>query len=317
MARMKIFSTSEQNIFDSPPKFNSIERKRFFTLPLKLNELIENLKTPTNKVCFLASVGYFKAKNRFFAQQFNQSDIEYISQQLCINADKGQPSTYKKETFRRHQNIILNHFGFLPFDEIAMELAKAEISSMVQVQFRPKLILLEIIQMITRKKIALPSYRVLSILITDMINLHQKSLNHTIKSNLSSEQQEKLDTLLKKVIGSGADDKWRYQITLLKKASQSVRPAKIQENVTDLNNLLALYLEFKPVINQLSLSYECLRYYAHSVIKSQVHQVSRREEDDRYLHLLAFIVYQTLKLQDILVDTMLLAVQCYLPYKLL
>ena len=72
---------------------------------------------------------------------------------------------------------------------------------------------------------------------------------------------------------------------------------------------MALYLEFKPVVNQLGLSYECLRYYAYSVIKAQIPQVSRRAKEDRYLHLIAFIVYQTLKLQDMLIDVLLLAVQ--------
>ena len=62
-------------------------------------------------------------------------------------------------------------------------------------------------------------------------------------------------------------------------------------------------------MNQLSLNHESLRYYAYSVIKSQIHQVFRRAEEGRYLHLIAFIVTQTLKLQDMLIDTLLLAVQ--------
>jgi hypothetical protein len=52
-----------------------------------------------------------------------------------------------------------------------------------------------------------------------------------------------------------------------------------------------------------------LRYYAYSVVKAQIHQVSRRAKEDRYLHLIAFIVYQTLKLQDMLIDVLLLSVQ--------
>jgi hypothetical protein len=118
-----------------------------------------------------------------------------------------------------------------------------------------------------------------------------------------------LDALLEKATGSGSDDKWRYQITLLKKVSQSTRPSKIKANLADLQSLMALYLEFKPVVNQLGLSYEFLRYYAYSVVKDQIHQVSRRAKEDRYLHLIAFIVYQTLKLQDMLIDVLLLAVQ--------
>ena len=149
----------------------------------------------------------------------------------------------------------------------------------------------------------------LSRLITDALNEHQSGLNKIIRTSLNKAQQDRLDALLEKVTGSGSDDKWRYQITLLKKASQSTRPSKIKANLTDLQNLLALYLEFKPVVNKLGLSHECLRYYAYSVIKAQVHQVSRRAKQDRYLHLIAFIVYQTLKLQDLLIDVLLLAVQ--------
>ncbi|MEI8363680.1 MAG: Tn3 family transposase [Betaproteobacteria bacterium] len=309
MAKMRIFNASEQKIFESAPIFNSVERKRFFTLPLALNESIENLRTPTNKVCFLVAVGYFKARNRFFTQQFYQADIEFISKQIGVNPEDVKPKTYKKETYRRHQKLILDYFGFSSFDELAVVFAKNEISLMVRVHFRPKLILLEIVQVLTYKKIALPSYNVLAVLIIEAITQYQKLLNQTIIANLDVKQQKQLDALLEKVTGTGSNDKWRYQITLLKKPSQSIQPAKIKENVTDLNSLLAIYLKFKPVITHLGLSYECLRYYAYSVIKSQIHQVSRRAEDDRYLHLLAFISYQTLKLQDMLIDTMLLAVQ--------
>ncbi len=164
-------------------------------------------------------------------------------------------------------------------------------------------------QVLTRKEISLPSYNVLAALIVDAINEHQHGLNEIIKTGLNKAQQDMLDALLEKVTGSGSDDKWRYQITLLKKASQSNRPSKIKANLADLQNLMALYFEFKPVVNQIGLSYECLRYYAYSVIKAQIPQVSRRAKEDRYPHLIAFIVYQTLKLQDMLIDVLLLAVQ--------
>jgi hypothetical protein len=240
MARMRILNTSEQHIFDSSPLFNSVERKRFFSLPLTLNESMNILTTPTNKVCFLASAGYFKARHRFFARQFHQADIEFIAKQIGVNPDDVQSNTYNKVTYRRHQSLILNYFGFSSFDTLAMAFTKIEISLMVRVQFRPKLILLEIVQVLTRKKIALPSYNMLATLIVNVVNQYQQALNQTIKSNLNKEQQAQLDALLAKVTGSGSDDKWPYQITLLKKSSQSMRPKKIKENVTDLNDLLAL-----------------------------------------------------------------------------
>ena len=85
MARMKIFNTLEEEAFESPPVFNSAERKRFFSLPLLLEESMVNLRTPINKVCFLVVAGYFKARRKFFARQFHQTDIEYVARQIGIN----------------------------------------------------------------------------------------------------------------------------------------------------------------------------------------------------------------------------------------
>jgi len=309
MPRIKILNTTEKNAFESPPVFNSVERRRFFTLPLILNESMESLKSPTNKVCFLLTAGYFKARHRFFARQFHQTDIAFVARKIGVQIDDVDISAYSKVTYLRHQGVILNYYGFAPFDTVARSFTKHEVLIMLRVQFRPKLILLDIIQILTRKEISLPSYNVLATLIIEAINEHQHGLNQIIKTRLNQAQQDMLDALLEKATGSGSDDKWRYQITLLKKASQSTRPSKIKANLADLQNFLALYLEFKPVVNQLGLSHECLRYYAYSVIKAQIHQVSRREKQDRYLHLIAFIVYQTMKLQDMLIDALLLAVQ--------
>jgi TnpA family transposase len=309
MPKMKIFNASEKSAFESPPMFNSVERKKFFTLPLKFNESMESFKTPTNKVCFLVTAGYFKARQRFFARQFHQADIEFVAKQIGVNIDEVQLSAYSRSAYLRHQTLILDHFGFSPFNSRAKEFIEKEISSMIKVQFRPKLILLEIIPMLTRRKISLPSYNILASIIIAKLNHHQLELNQIIKSNLSEQQKEKLDALLEQVAGLGSSDKWRYHITLLKKPSQSIRPSKIKGNIVDLKDLLGLYLEIKPVVDQLDLNHECLRHYAYSVIKSQIHQVSRRADECRYLHLVAFIVCQTLKLQDMLIDTLLLSVQ--------
>lgn len=215
MVKMKIFNTSEQNAFESPPIFNSAERKKFFIQHLVFKELIENLRTPTNKTCFLVTAGYFKARNRFFSRQFYTKDLEFVALKIGVNISEVQLNDYDRATYHRHQVIILNHFGFSPFDSQAKDFIELEISKMVRVQFRSKLILLEIIQILSRKKIVIPSYNVLSKLIIKSINTHQFELNQIVKSNLTETQKEKLDDLLEKVTGDGSSAKWRYQVTLL------------------------------------------------------------------------------------------------------
>jgi len=78
MPKMKIFSASERKAFELPPVFNGIERKRFFSLPLTFNELLDGLKTPTNKVYFLVTAGYFKARCRFLPGSFIKRTLNLL-----------------------------------------------------------------------------------------------------------------------------------------------------------------------------------------------------------------------------------------------
>ena len=59
-----------------------------------------------------------------------------------------------------------------------------------------------------------------------------------------------------------------------------------------------LYRDFLPILCALDLNHEGIRYYAHSVIKSEIFQMTRRSSEDRYLHLIAFVTHQYFRLQD-------------------
>jgi hypothetical protein len=309
MARMKIFNTLEEEAFESPPVFNSAERKRFFSLPLLLKDSMVNLRTPTNKVCFLLAAGYFKARRKFFGLQFRQGDIEYVTCQIGVNPDEVRVEAYDKATSIRHQRVILSYFGYGPFDEAAKINTAREIATRIRVQFRPKLVLLDIIQFLTREKIEIPSYNVLADLMVSSLHRHQRTLSEIIDHCLNENQRTKLNELLEKDPGNGTGESWRYRLTLLKKPHPSTLPSKVRANLADLGIVQTLYLELKPVIQRLGLSYECIRYYAYSVIKAQIPQISRRADEDRFLLLIAFVMYQTFKLNDTLIDTLLSAVQ--------
>ena len=309
MPRSKIFNTLEWEAFESPPVFGSGDRKRFFSLPLVLEDALADLRTPTNKVCFLVAVGYFKARYKFFPRQFHPHDIVYVARQIGVDPLQIRVDAYSKESRARHQRVILSYFGFAPFDKTASDFAAGEIANLVAVQFRPKLVLLEILQVLTRKKIEIPSYNILSGLIIAALNRHQRTLSQIIAIGLSEQQRAKLDELLEKEPGEDKDPGWRYRLTLLKKPFQSTRPSKIKANLADLTTLQSLYLDLAPLVQRLHLSYEAIRYYAYFVIKAQIPQISRRSDEDRFLHLVAFAVYQTFKLNDTLIDTMLVAVQ--------
>jgi TnpA family transposase len=314
---MKIFSASEEEAFESPPVFSSAERKRFFSLPAALSDAAAALRTPANRVRFLLAAGYFKARHKFFNRQGHAADIGFVAAQLGVSTEEVNLAEHHKGTLARHQQLILNYFGYRPFDEVAKTRIAEEIARLVAVQVRPRMVLLEAIDVLTRKKIEIPTYNVLANLIVAAMDQRQQALSDIIESSLTESQREKLDALLTKapvddaVEGAveAAEDGWRYRLTLLKKPFQSTKPAKIRANLVDQQSLQTLYLDLQPVVERLGLSYGAIRYYAYSVIKSQIPQVSRRSDEDRYLHLITFVVYQTYKLNDTLIDILLNTVQ--------
>jgi len=63
---MQILNALESEAFDSPPVFNSIQRKQFFELTPKVESMIKSTRTPINAVRFVVTLGYFKAPRSAF-----------------------------------------------------------------------------------------------------------------------------------------------------------------------------------------------------------------------------------------------------------
>lgn len=146
----------------------------------------------------LAAVGYFKARRKFFARNVNSADIDYIARQLNLSIADVDITSYTKFACIHHQRIILDYFGCRPFDATTMAFAKSEIAMLAPVQYQPKQILIEIIQILSREKIEVPSYNVLADLIITAISQHKHTLSNIIHHGLNETQRSKLDALLEK-----------------------------------------------------------------------------------------------------------------------
>jgi TnpA family transposase len=314
MPLIKILNNNDIKAFDSPPVFTAEERKQFFYLSQWASELVESFRTPTNKIGFILQLGYFKAANRFFvARKYHQNDIEFIARKLELEGELVDFGKYTDATFIRHKKIILKKLGYQPFNEKAKILLQDESISLNSKQTKPRLMFMSLLDFLIEKKIEIPGYHTFAEVITDSLRNFEKVLIASIEENLSIEEKQLLDGLLEfgdeYQDGDKQDAKIkRYKITLLKKSNQSTRPAKIKENIQDLQCLESLFLEIEPIISKLNLSSELIQYCAQVVIKSRVFQINRREKR-RYLLLIAFVAYQYYRLNDVLIEVLMQAVQ--------
>lgn len=309
MPRMNILNKSEQAMFEDPPTFNSGERKRFFSFPNAIQEKAATLRKPSTQIGFLLSCGYFKATKKFFRpEDFHQNDIAFVARSLNFEPEEFLPEQYVQSTRQWHQDFILEFYGYRRFDKAALQIIRHETSSMMRSQLKPKLIFWRCIDTLIRERVQTPAYFQLSELILTALNQRKQELSAVIRRQLRPETKSLLDGLF----AQETDNPYaRYKLTLLKKLSQSTKPTQIKERSADLSYLAELHEDLKPLLPILDLGYEGLQYFANSVIKSDIFQLNQRHEEDRYIHVVAFITYQYYRLQDNLVDTLLLAVKSF------
>ena len=88
MPRMKILNSVEREVFDWPPIFNSVERKRCFDFPTPLQDIATSLRTASNQLVFLLSCGYFEATKRFYAvPTFHRRDLTYVGDRIAVTLE--------------------------------------------------------------------------------------------------------------------------------------------------------------------------------------------------------------------------------------
>jgi hypothetical protein len=315
MPRMNILNAVEREAFELPPVFNSFQRKQYFDFPGELRRLAGNLRTPTHRLGFLLSAGYFKAVKRFFQPNtFHRRDFAYVARQLEIGDPTFDFADYNPRTRQVHEVTIRAFYGFRVFDTEARRLLLGEIGSMVRSRFKPKLIFWRCIDALVRAKTEVPSYTRLTKLILDAVKRRKQELATLIERTLTPDARELLCRLLiqESVEGGTAPGKTSaYKLTLMKRLSQSTRPSKVKERVADLDLVGDLHRQLSPALQALRLNPEGIRYYAHSVMRSKIFQLTRRDDPDRYLHLIAFVAHQYYRLQDNLVDVLLTSLQSF------
>jgi len=316
MPRMRILSPADQEMFETPPDFNSVQRKQFFSFSKTLIDMAMSLRKPANRFGFLLTCGYFKAGKRFFApHDFRKRDIDYVANCLGVPKSEFRPKHYAVSTRLRHQQTILEFYGFQQFDDTAVTFVRQELETMVRAQLKPKLIFWRCIDLVITKRIQVPNYFKLTDLILDALSQRKQQLSSLIERELTQETRQLLEVLF---VQTPTDSDvsvpaktTRYKLTLMKKLSQSTKPTKVKERADDLIYLQEMYDQLNPVLSAMALNHEGIRYYAGSVIKSKVFQLRQRSEEDRYVHVTAFIAHQYYRLNDNLVNVLLNTVQSF------
>ncbi len=81
MPRMKVLNNVARDAFETPPVFNSLERKRCFDFPVALQEIASGLRSASNQLGFWLTCGYFRATRRVYPSRgFHPRELGYLAE---------------------------------------------------------------------------------------------------------------------------------------------------------------------------------------------------------------------------------------------
>lgn len=307
MPLLKILSSSEITGFDSPPVFNHEDRKKFFSLPGGFKQFWRKLRTAENQILFCLQLGYFRARQKFFAGHFYSDDFEFIKQKYGFSFSSDEQPVYSRPTIARHQHIILDFYGLRSIEKSDQAFLFEEAVSLARLVVRPDKIFWQMVDKIKTSKLVVPSYHLLAVTVSQAVRANEQRLYAVINEHLTLEQKQSLDSLLENTAGENNES--APTLKSLKQPFHSLKASHIKANLNDWQFLQTIYQAISPVVSKLDLHPEAARFYAQTVLKTDIFHNARRRDESRYLHLAAFVVFQTFRLQDMLVDSLLQTVQ--------
>ena len=307
MPLLKILSNTEIGRFNSPPMFNHDERKKFFSLPSGFKQSWRKLRTAENQILFVLQLGYFRCRQKFFAGHFHSDDFDFINQKYGFSSSSDEQPVYPRPTIARHQNLILDFYDIRSIEKSGQEFLFDEALSLVRRVVRPDKIFWQLVDKIKTSKLVVPSYHWLVSIVSQAVRANEQRLFSVINEHLTLEHKQLLDSLL--VNSTAENNEISPPLKSLKQPFHSLKASHIKANLTDWQFLQTIYQALAPVISKLGLHPEAARFYAQTVLKTDIFHTARRRPESRYLHLSAFVVFQTFRLQDMLVDSLLQSVQ--------
>ncbi len=306
MPIFKILNAEERRQFDSPPKFNGEDRKKYFRLNQKLESVLNGLRTPTTKVTFLLSYGYLKASGKLF-QGFSDDDLDFVISALGFEKDQIDISKYTRFIARSHKKLILKHYEYSDL-EINYEIKlREEIRFFLRSQTRQRQIFGSLADKMVKDGVLLPTYNYLASIIDEEVRNYDLTIETKLKASLTSEDIAEFEGLLtksKSTKGGELDEtlpeNTPYILTEFKRFNQSFKPSKIKKNINALQKLKNLYNRFEPAKEAVNFTDEGIKYYAQLTINQKLYQIIRKGSDARLVYFYCFIKHQYYTINDTL-----------------
>lgn len=301
MSLNKILNKKEIQEFEREPILNEKQKDFYFSIPKTLIKRLDD----SNKVTLILMYGYFKFSNSFFQYFKNNSNIQYVSNQIEFENSNGSIHL-SKSSFHRYKEVLRVHFKVQEYtNNIKSKLEKEAINLANNFVHRKK-IFYSLVELSKKLNIEIPSYTELSRIITLALNRPKKEILKRLELFRDDERLKILDDFLEK---DEEYDNSRYNIANFKRLEHSTLTGKMKKSIGKFKSIQSKFNMLKEIIDKLELTPKIAQYYARWIDKNDASQLKRKNDLESKFLLLSFVYYQYLIRNDNLIDRFISTVQ--------
>ena len=296
--RLSILTPDEVYSIFKLPVFSDEEREVYFTLSDKERSHYQTLRGSSSKLYFLLQLGYFKAKNQFFAFSWQEitKDRKYLIRRYALLKSEVSKELPVKNTKMALQKTILDILKYRNFDQDESHWVAEKSLQLCRVHIQPRFVLTELLRLFENKKIVLPGYSTLQKIISNSVTKEKLRLNQIVKKSFPTDINKKLNDLLV------SNDSF-YELTVLKKRAKDFKLNQIKQEIVNHNEIKDLYLYSCDFLPSLEISHENIKHYASLAEYYPIHRLQNMPRMQAHLYLLCFSFHCYEKISDNLISS--------------
>ena len=299
--RLTILSEAEQAALYEIPDFDDAQRLNYLNLTAEEQALARNRANLSAQVHCAIQIGYFKAKHRFFAFDWDeidvQDDINFVMQEYFPD-EFLQYSPITKHQYYAQCHAIASYFGYKMWSKEFEPLLIDKASQILRRDVSPQFIVIELLAFMQEKKIMRPAYSALQVIIRAALNVERNRLRSFLHESLTESDKTSLKKLLfekESETLSGLAD--------LKQDTKDFKARMISAERDKMLEIKPLYLLAQSLLPKLNLSHQNIQYYASLVDYYTTYDLRKMlKPEQTYLYLLCYIQQRYLHLNDNLID---------------
>ena len=304
--RLRILTDEELDALYNRPCFSEEERAEYFALTSVELALVRSLRGASSQVAFLLQLGYFKAKQRFFAINFDElaDDVSYLLAHYFPQIPHACLRLPEQHTLLKHHRLLRAHFEYRACT--AKERAQLAdcASQAARLNSKPVYVFRELLQYLTKHQVVAPGYTVLQGIVGAALTAEQARLQGILQAHLESADYAALDSLIEAESGL-------HPITRLKHDPKDFSLGKMRRELERGAELQPLAQLTERLVPHLGVSNEGLKYYASLVSYYSIFRLRQLDTYAAYLYLLCFALHRYQRVHDHLITCFLHKVKQY------